>query len=66
MFVRTIELMAEGEKEDMMKKLDSSEMIGDYDLDTADIKKDKKNIILSFRNPVDIKYVAPAVNSILN
>lgn len=64
MFIRTIELMAEGNADDLLKKLDSSEMISDYDVDS--IGNDKKNIILSFSNPIDTKYVAPAIDSILN
>lgn len=64
MFVKTIELMAEGTTDELSKKLDSSEMISDYDVDSID--KDKKNIILSFNNPIDTKYVAPAIDSILN
>ncbi len=64
MFVKTIELMAEGNTDELSKKLDSSEMISDYDVDSID--NDKKNIILSFSNPIDTKYVAPAIDSILN
>ena len=64
MFVKTIELMAEGNTDELSKKLDSSEMISDYDVDS--IENDKKNIILSFSNPIDTKYVAPALDSILN
>ena len=64
MFIRTIELMAEGNADALLKKLDSSEMISDYDVNS--LSNDKKNIILSFSNPIDTKYVAPAIDSILN
>ncbi|MBW6462110.1 MAG: hypothetical protein K0B07_03635 [DPANN group archaeon] len=65
MFIRTIELMAKGNTDELLKKLGNSEMIGDYDIANTDNENDKKNIILSFNNPIDTKYVAPAIISIL-
>ncbi|MCK5373448.1 MAG: hypothetical protein KAJ20_03855 [Candidatus Aenigmarchaeota archaeon] len=66
MFITTIELMAEGRKEEIEKRLDTSEMISDYEIDAESKESSRKNVILSFSNPVDTRYVAPAIQALLN
>ena len=66
MFITTIELMAEGRKEEIEKRLETSDMIADYEIDAQSKESGRKNIILSFSNPVDIRYVAPAIDVLLN
>ncbi|MCK4927613.1 MAG: hypothetical protein KAI51_04570 [Candidatus Aenigmarchaeota archaeon] len=66
MFITTIELMAKGGKEEIKKRLDTSEMISDYEIDAETKENSRKNVILSFSNPVDTRYVAPAIQTLLN
>ncbi|MCK5062679.1 MAG: hypothetical protein KAR23_02015 [Candidatus Aenigmarchaeota archaeon] len=66
MFITTIELRAKGKKEEIEKRLKTSDMISDYDIDAQDKENSRKNIILSFSNPVDTRYVAPAIQTLLN
>lgn len=65
MFITTIEIIANGEKTELEEKLNSSDIVADYKIDDIN-KNPRKNIILSFSNPVDTKYVAPALQTILN
>ncbi len=65
MFITTIEIVAKGKKEEMEKKLKSSDVLAEFDIEELDKNDDMKNILLSFNNPIDVKYVSQAVTKIL-
>ena len=65
MFVTTIEIVIDIKREDLKTKLDACSNIEEFDIEELDKEDYRKNVLISFINPVDISGIESELKNTL-
>lgn len=57
MFVTTIEFVVDEGKKELEEKLKAAENVEEFDIAELDKEDKRKNVLISFRNPVAVAFV---------
>lgn len=64
MLVTSMGLLVNGERKRFESTLKQSDIIDDFDIVDLDKNDNKKDIMISFKDPVDIRFLAGALESL--
>ena len=65
MYVTTIEIVMDIKKKDLEEKLNSCTNIDEYNIEELDKEDYRKNVLISFANPIDIRGVETELKNTL-
>ncbi|MCK5299860.1 MAG: hypothetical protein KAJ54_01810 [Candidatus Aenigmarchaeota archaeon] len=57
MFVTTVEFVVDIAKKELEDKLKAADNVDEFDIEDLDKNDRRKNILIRFNNPVDMKYL---------
>ncbi len=64
MLVTAVDLLVNAKRKDLEAKLKSQKHVGDFDIEELDKKDGMKDVMVSFAEPVDLKYATTALNEL--
>lgn len=65
MYVTTIELVMDIKKDELKAKLSASSNVEEYDIEELDKKDYRKNVLISFSNPIDLQGIETELKNTL-
>ncbi len=65
MLVTAMGILINAKKKDLEEKLTSSEQIADFDIEDLDKNDRMKDVMVSLRNPTDLKFASEALEGLL-